>query len=397
MKATTSPWLVMGGCPGLMAGLLACGGGGTQINAVPSKPPVIPHLVPQAPARRLAEDVAVLTWKDGAQSALSLTFDDGLASQPTYAAPILQSHQLPATFNLTTGSLGSSAWYGTWDQFVALHAAGHELASHSVTHPYLTQLAVGDEATPGTQRYELAHAKADIEAHIPGEACVSFAYPFSDQNPALEALVGSYYPSARTGLLNPSSPVWNPASAPAWNLLVSYSPQFPTTRATLAADEPEQINVRSLLGASIKQQAWALLMTHGVVPFDQLASYGGYQTQSTQWLGTLCDWLQAQRLAAQIWPDTQGHVMRYIRERDAVSLANIVRGETEIDLEFTDGLDDTIYNQPLTLEVKLPAAWTSVRIVNQDASEVLVSPVPTTSILRLQATPDRGVLRLLKQ
>mgnify|MGYP002716552012 FL=1 len=48
-------------------------------------------------------------WRDGSLSprSVAITFDDGYACNALVAAPILASHQLPGTFFLTTGMIGS--------------------------------------------------------------------------------------------------------------------------------------------------------------------------------------------------------------------------------------------------------------------------------------------------
>lgn len=63
-------------------------------------------------------------------------------------------------------------WAGmmTWDQLSGLARAGHEIGSHSVSHPILPNC---DEEEIGK---EVAHSKRDIEAKL-GSAVDSFCYP----------------------------------------------------------------------------------------------------------------------------------------------------------------------------------------------------------------------------
>jgi peptidoglycan/xylan/chitin deacetylase (PgdA/CDA1 family) len=71
---------------------------------------------------------------------LALTFDDGLISVLTHAAPVLRHHGIPATAFVVTGWADGQRPDGyehvlDWRGVTALREAGISLASHSVTHP----------------------------------------------------------------------------------------------------------------------------------------------------------------------------------------------------------------------------------------------------------------------
>jgi peptidoglycan/xylan/chitin deacetylase (PgdA/CDA1 family) len=70
---------------------------------------------------------------------------------------------------------GRPAWDGmmSWDHLRALVAAGHEVGSHTLSHPLLT--AVGDAQLAR----EVAGSKARIEAEL-GTPCEAFCYPNGD-------------------------------------------------------------------------------------------------------------------------------------------------------------------------------------------------------------------------
>ena len=72
------------------------------------------------------------------QTVVSLTFDDGRASQETALIP-LQSHNMHATFYLNSNSIGGSAFL-TWAQVNALAAAGNEIGGHTLDHVNLPVL-----------------------------------------------------------------------------------------------------------------------------------------------------------------------------------------------------------------------------------------------------------------
>jgi peptidoglycan/xylan/chitin deacetylase (PgdA/CDA1 family) len=114
---------------------------------------------------------------------VSITFDDGYLDNFEVAAPILRALQLPATFFITTGFIGSKVvpfWdaelqphprWMSWDNVRSLVAQGFEVGAHTDTH--IDMGSVGTETT----RAELELSKKKIQQEL-GIGVQLFAYPF---------------------------------------------------------------------------------------------------------------------------------------------------------------------------------------------------------------------------
>ncbi len=129
-----------------------------------------------------------------------ITFDDGWDECYDAAFPVLQKYHLKATFFIIVSSVGAGATM-TWDQIEALSNAGMEIGSHSMTHPYLTQLGAD------TLTWELRNSKAVLEQHIAGSV-EALAYPFGayDSNVIVQAQTAGYRAAVtiQDGLFNTS-------------------------------------------------------------------------------------------------------------------------------------------------------------------------------------------------
>ena len=107
-----------------------------------------------------------------------LSIDDGTLFDEKVIA-ILNRHQIKGTFNLNSG-LDDFVWYNEGrpvrrlplPQCLDLYK-GHEVASHSLTHPHLTQCS--DDHIG----YEVGVDKENLE-RIFGVPVSSFAFPFED-------------------------------------------------------------------------------------------------------------------------------------------------------------------------------------------------------------------------
>ncbi|HXH08791.1 MAG TPA: polysaccharide deacetylase family protein [Alphaproteobacteria bacterium] len=79
--------------------------------------------------------LTVVQWCSASRPprALVLTFDDGHVSNHDAALPMLIEHRLRATFFITVGRIGTGETMD-WQQIRALHAAGMEIGSHTLTH-----------------------------------------------------------------------------------------------------------------------------------------------------------------------------------------------------------------------------------------------------------------------
>src|SRR5690606_34117412 len=79
----------------------------------------------------------------------------------------------------------------TWEQYKAYSAQGHEIASHTVTHPRLAAL---DEVN---LMYELEQSKADLLKFIGPESTFSAEGPYGTENERVMEYAHTVYPALR--------------------------------------------------------------------------------------------------------------------------------------------------------------------------------------------------------
>jgi peptidoglycan/xylan/chitin deacetylase (PgdA/CDA1 family) len=110
---------------------------------------------------------------------VSLTFDDGLASQYA-AAGQLDARGLDGTFYVNSGFLDRNGSM-TRSQIQSLAAAGHEIGGHTVNHSDLTTLSADDVAR------EICNDRVALAGM--GFHPTSFAYPFGEFDAGVQQIV----------------------------------------------------------------------------------------------------------------------------------------------------------------------------------------------------------------
>lgn len=120
---------------------------------------------------------------------VTLTFDDGFEENTSTALPILEKYGLKSTQCYATTYLEGNAEQER--NIMSFVNAGHEICSHSVTHPDLTQVSAA------ALDYELRHSKEYLE-RLTGGKVTAFSSPFGAYDPRVTNAAGAYYSSHRT-------------------------------------------------------------------------------------------------------------------------------------------------------------------------------------------------------
>jgi peptidoglycan/xylan/chitin deacetylase (PgdA/CDA1 family) len=117
-----------------------------------------------APGQRIGQAASAAT-----KTVVSLTFDDGQASQAA-AASMLASRGMTGTFYINSAMVGTSPYYMTWPQIHSLADAGHEIGGHTLHHANLANLS------PSTAQADVCSDRKNLvnRGFSPVE---SFAYP----------------------------------------------------------------------------------------------------------------------------------------------------------------------------------------------------------------------------
>ncbi|MCH8326143.1 MAG: polysaccharide deacetylase family protein, partial [Bacteroidetes bacterium] len=233
-------------------------------------------------------DIIVKKWAGDKKSALSFSFDDSYQTHYINVRPILNQFGFPGTFYLIADLINDdhpAQWrYGVWPQFLEMAQEGHEMAAHTMTHPNLTGLNVGDETTPGTIKYELYQSKIIIEEKIEQDV-ISMAYPFTEHNATVDNITSLYYENGRAMGSQPNS---SSLFGNQWFSLTAKEPEFNLPRKKTKDDNDELNEYKNYLLNSINNEKWTIFFGHEVLPFSNMVDSLDemYLPISNEWLLT---------------------------------------------------------------------------------------------------------------
>jgi peptidoglycan/xylan/chitin deacetylase (PgdA/CDA1 family) len=120
---------------------------------------------------------------------VTLTFDDGDEDNVNTALPILGSYGFKSTQCYATEYIEGQPQ--AIQNVMAFFNSGHEICSHTVSHPFLTRVSRSQ------LNYELSHSKEVLEGII-GQPVKNFASPYGDYNAYVNSQISKYYRSHRT-------------------------------------------------------------------------------------------------------------------------------------------------------------------------------------------------------
>ncbi|MCL5885089.1 MAG: polysaccharide deacetylase family protein [Deltaproteobacteria bacterium] len=302
----------------------------------------------------------ITSWPENKAGAVSLAFDDGCQSHASLGIPALDARGLKGTFFLVINDIGG--YSPAWSSWKNAAITGHEIASHTMSHPYLTSLSLTQVQS------ELAGAQAAIDAQIPSRRCLSFAYPYGALNSSVASIARNIYIASR-GIscgLN-SEPI-----------------DFSNVSAC-SPDDGDDIYAQA--DAAEQQGKWLVAFIHSLDGGRDC--WGSWEID--MWT-TYLDYLKDKNL----WVGTFGAAAKHIQERASATLSVLSSSSDQMVLSLTDTLDDAIYDQPLTIRSEVPSDWGTVSVQQGSGS---ITQVPSTvegtaRVIYHNAVPDRGLISL---
>ena len=256
---------------------------------------------------------------------ISFTFDDGLASAVTKAAPTLAQNGLVGTDYVITGCVGmttvpntcranQNAVYMTWNQVHQLQQQyGWEIGSHTVTHP---QMALADGTKDGSLtggaaqvESELSQSKATFAAE--GINTTDFAWPYGDYDNAALADAAKYYATTR-GFADVdgntlAAPVANNSTVAsgsyAYDDMLLHDQQFqespaaPTYQMCSVNGTLSIATAETCIDNAIANNQWLVLVFHNITDTpDTVLADSSYDTSTTD-LNTIAAYAAAKQKA----------------------------------------------------------------------------------------------------
>jgi oligosaccharide reducing-end xylanase len=287
------------------------------------------------------------TWRGFRAAAVSYTFDDNSPHQFSKAQSMLDAKGFKATFFCIVGNLTSMQW--STIQSCAAH--GHEIGSHTLSHPDLTKLSQSQLID------EESNSKNLIQSHT-RQNCVSLAYPYCTV--PSESITSQYYTFARScnGSLVPSSP---------------------SDMLAIGALGPDSTTMNTASEHAANAGNWLVWLIHGIDSEPACCPTSSSELQAN--INYLADnpdkW----------WVDTFGNVARYIVERNAAVLTVVSNDGSGITLQLSDNLNNTVFNYPVTLRCPLPAGWQSATVTQNGAA--VPSQIVNGKVM-FDVVPDAG-------
>jgi len=289
-------------------------------------------------------DIKICKWKNNKLAALSITIDDNNEQDLEFWRNISERFDVKFTWFLITEA-EESLNVKSWDAYNQLAKEGHSIQAHDDRNWYSSSTEQFLNPTEKQYLKRLNATKYTINSHILDNKCETYAYPWGQGN---AKLTRQCYIAARgvIGLLN-------------------------------ECDSIDYFNVNSissvhLIKDSLSMRKYVLPIIDSTYTLQDKVYYGGWlctHFHSVEELETkekTKEFLKfIEQYKSRIWISTFPEIVKYAQERDSSKISLINFSEEKIEFELSNSFNNNIYNESLTVRIKLPFTWKNVEIVNK--------------------------------
>jgi peptidoglycan-N-acetylglucosamine deacetylase len=238
-------------------------------------------------------------WPEGKRVAVSLSFDDGRSSQVDKGLDVINPTGVKVTFFVNPPAI--KARLDGWKRAVA---SGHEIGSHSISHPctgnfpWSRQNALEDY-TLERMSQQLDEANAQIKELL-GVDAVTFAYPCGQKFVGRGPETTSYVPLIGKKFLLGRGYMDEYYNDPVFCDLAQ--------AGGIAIDDMDYIDMVKNIDKAAEQGAWLIFAGHDI-------GQKAFQVTDTIALAALCRYMQDP--ANGVWVDTVEHIAKYVIKQRA--------------------------------------------------------------------------------
>jgi len=339
----------------------------------------------------------ITPWKNNKTAAFTATYDDGIINSLRKLETLHLKYGIPATIALAPTFIDDKkhpddGFYGpvsmgSWDDFRELLKSGvFEVSSHMMNHAMSG--TSGNYQGRGVEDFlieegavalekDFADSKARLEKEL-GVPCDTIIYPHYDTNDEINAIAEKVFVAARTG-----GDEYDGNSPDGTNYYNLYSKTFFDKPNAGADHDTTAAEAKKWLDTAIQKGTWLITVGHGT-------DYEGWGAPPVATYEGLYAYIAENKDT--IWADTLANISKYMKERNSSSITT-VSSKDGFTITLADTLDNTLYNQELTLKTKVDSSWNNIRVTkNGNAIAFTTTNDELGKYVYYNVLPDSGTV-----
>jgi peptidoglycan/xylan/chitin deacetylase (PgdA/CDA1 family) len=259
---------------------------------------------------------------------VSLTFDDGYLNQFKVAMPLLKKRDLAATFYVITNNMDSTSL----ELIYAKNSPNFEIASHTTDHANLVKMGNLDVYN------ELYNSKLVLKKYFGNNSGLTMSYPGGYYNNSVMQIAKENYLAARTSDIGYNS--------------YHYPERYALKAQSFNKHTSAEITNKWVDYAK-QNHLWLIETIHGI-------GNNGFSPIDSNNLIENLDYIKKNE--EDVLCSTIVNVIKYIDESKNTELKCEFCNDTLYKIKIKDLLDNPIYDQPLSIKIKIPTNWDSISL-----------------------------------
>ena len=357
--------------------------GGEQLMNLPPPPKGGRFTTPTDlvwPAKPGEADVCL--WSGDRFAACSITIDDNCKPDHEWWLKLSEELGIKLTWFVITDHCvkkNNPGFNGTWADWQKLADAGHSIQSHTTNH----KAKHGDVPMPSDEEVESMYRDSlkAINDNVTNNFACCIAYPRGEPH---EAIAAKYAIACRGvyGVPNCANNI---------NYLCTNKGAGGKGHVQMVAFGETQEEPKWIRGNKALKRGWNIVLYHfvhaGRTDEDREKNAAGAEKE-VRYIASLKD--------ERLWVCRFDDAAKYGQERDSATLTSALKGD-KIEFALTDRMKDDIFDYPLTVKVRLPDGWKSVK-ATQGGKSVPVRFVSHDGApyALVEAVPDKGTVAVVR-